>query len=102
FGDGRRLPMTGDGSAVFHVTLPAVADDFEYRVEVGPAASDRFTVLVADPVELADGTTAEVLPPAYAAPSVPPRSSPGLTELDGLQYSTAAVRLRFTRPAATA
>jgi hypothetical protein len=102
FGDGRRLPMTGDGSAAFHVTLPGVADDFEYRVEVGPAASDRFTVLVADPVELADGTTAEIVPPAYAASSVPTRLAPGLIDLDGLQHSTASLRLRFTRPAATA
>src|SRR5262249_48939108 len=97
----RRLPMTGDGAAAFHVTLPAVSGDFEYRVEVGPAASERFAVLVADPVELTDGTPAEIVPPPYAA-AAPRRSAPGLTELDGLQHSTAALRLRFNRPAAAA
>ncbi|MBY0513626.1 MAG: DUF4175 domain-containing protein, partial [Gemmataceae bacterium] len=101
-GEDHRLPMAGDGAAAFHLTLPAVADDLEYRVEVGSAVSPTYTVLVADPVELEDSTTTAITPPAYAAAVVPPRSSPGVGELHGLQHSTATLAFRFTRPAATA
>src|SRR5207245_2634851 len=80
----RKLPMTGDGSAAFHVTRPGVTADFEYRVDAGPAASDWHAVAVADPVELTEQSAAEVAPPAYAAGLVPTRTVTGLTELDGL------------------
>ena len=36
----RTWPMLGDATATFHVTLPNTNHDFEYRVEVGPAASE--------------------------------------------------------------
>jgi hypothetical protein len=94
----RREPMTADAGGVFHATTPAAADDFEYRVEVGSAVSPWHTVLVTDPVELADPSAAEVVPPAYAT-SIPTRFLPGFANLDGLQFSTVAFRLRFTRPA---
>jgi hypothetical protein len=98
----RKLPMTGNGSAAFHVTRPGVAADFEYRVEAGPAVSDWHAVAVADPVELTEQSAADVSPPAYAAGLVPARTVSGLTELEGLQYATAVLRLRFSRPPATA
>lgn len=94
----RRLPMTAAANAAFHVTRPNVAADFEYRVEVGPAASDWHTVFVADPAELADGTAVEITPPAYAT-MIPPRTISGFTEIGGLQYSAVVLRLRFDRPA---
>lgn len=97
----RKLPMTGDGSAAFHVTRPGVAADFEYRVEAGPAASEWHAVSAADPVELTEQSAAEITPPAYAAGLVAPRAVTGLTELEGLQHSTAALHLRFSRPPAT-
>lgn len=97
----RKLPMTGDGTAAFHVTRPSVTEDFQYRVEVAPATSDWHTVQAADPVELTDQTAVEVVPPAYAR-NVAARSTPGFGDLDGLQFSTAAIRLRFNRPAASA
>ena len=100
-GDERKLPMTGDDTAAFHVIRPAVAADFAYRVEADGAASEWFTVSVADPVDLSDQTTVAIAPPAYAA-SLPIRTLPGLADLDGLQYSTATLRLRFNRPAASA
>jgi hypothetical protein len=95
----RRLPMAGAAAAGFHVTRPSVTADFEYRVEVGPAASDWHAVLAADPVGLSHETNVEVTPPAYAAARFPPRVVPGLVEIDGLQHSAAVLRLKFTRPA---
>jgi hypothetical protein len=95
------IPMTGDGTAAFHATRPAVPADFEYRVEAGGAVGDWHAVLVADPVDLAEPTTAEIVPPPYAAGAVPARTAP-LAGLDGVQFSTATLRFRFTRPAAAA
>lgn len=101
-GSGERwLPMAGDGTAAFHATLPAVADDFDYRVEAGASASGWYTVRVADPVELTGQCTAGIVPPAYAT-GIAPKSLAGFTDLDGLQYSTATLRLRFSRPAESA
>ncbi|HUR53611.1 MAG TPA: hypothetical protein VMZ71_05750, partial [Gemmataceae bacterium] len=97
----RKLPMAGDGSGAFHVTRPSVSGDFEYRVEVGHAASDWHTVLAADPVELTDQTTAEINPPTYAT-TTPKKSVPAATELDGLQHSSALLTLKFNRSCATA
>ncbi|QDU23454.1 hypothetical protein [Urbifossiella limnaea] len=96
----RMTPDAATGAAV--VVLPAPAADFEYRVEAGPAASEWYAVRVADPVDLAPGTAVDLTPPAYAAATVKPRAQPGFADLDALAGSTAAVRLRFTRPAATA
>jgi hypothetical protein len=98
----RKLPMTGDGSAAFHVTRPNVAADFEYRVDAGAASSEWHAVAVADPVELTEQSAADISPPAYAAGLIPPRTVTGLSELEGLQHSTAALRLRFNQPPATA
>ncbi|HYH64936.1 MAG TPA: hypothetical protein VD866_09605 [Urbifossiella sp.] len=98
-----RRQMTPDPTTGAAVTvLPPPAADFEYRVVAGQAASEWFTVRVADPVELAPGTAVELSPPAYAAATVKPRTVPGFADLDALVGSTAVVRLRFTRPAATA
>ena len=97
----RKLPMAGDGAGAFHVTRPSVTGDFEYRVEVGAGASDWHAVVVADPVQLAETTTVEITPPAYAA-SLPKKSVPAPAELDGLQHSTAQLNLHFTRTCAAA
>jgi hypothetical protein len=97
----RKLPMAGDGAGAFHVTRPNVTGDFEYRVEVGSAASDWHTVVVADPVQLTDQTTAHISPPAYAT-TVPKKSVAAPTELDGLQHSTALLDLKFSRSCASA
>ncbi|MBX9627866.1 MAG: hypothetical protein K2X82_28970, partial [Gemmataceae bacterium] len=97
---GRRLPMRPDGAGAFHLTLPPVYDDFLYRVEAGGAASPWHTVRAADPVELADDTAVTVTPPAYTGAT--PVTRPGVEGVDGLQHSTAAFRLAFTRPAAVA
>ncbi|HEX4612784.1 MAG TPA: hypothetical protein VH092_31605, partial [Urbifossiella sp.] len=96
----RMTPDPGTGAVV--AVLPPAAADFEYRVEAGPAASDWFTVRIADPVELAPGTAVELAPPAYAAAVVQQRTVPGFPDLDAVAGSTATFRLRFTRPAATA
>jgi len=96
----RMTPDPTTGAAV--TVLPPPAADFEYRVVAGQAASEWFTVRVADPVELAPGTAVELTPPAYAAATVKPRTLPGFADLDALVGSTAVVRFRFTRPAATA
>lgn len=97
----RRLSMTGDAAAAFHATLPVVADDFEYRVEAGAAASGWHTVGIADPVDLTDQCTAEIVPPAYAT-GIAPKSVAGFTDLNGLQCSAVTLRLRFNRPADSA
>lgn len=99
-GRERKWPMAGDAAGAFHVTRPNVTGDFEYRVEVGPAASDWHAVLVADPVQITEHTTAEVSPPPYA--SIPKRTVTAPTELDGLQHSSAALSLKFSRDCASA
>lgn len=98
----RKLPMTGDGSGAFHVTRPRVGEDFEYRVEAGPAASEWHTVTVADPVELTPESTAEIVPPGYAAGTIRVRATTGLAELEGFQHATARLQLHFNRPATIA
>ena len=97
----QRFPMTGDDSGAFHVTLAAVQSDFEYRIEVGNAASDWFTVTAMDPAEIADGSVIEVSPPQYA-PATGKRVFSGFVPFGGFQYSTAELRLCFTRPLSTA
>ncbi|MFO0825501.1 MAG: hypothetical protein U0792_20670 [Gemmataceae bacterium] len=92
----QRLPMTGDGNGGFHVTRP-VTGDFQYRVEIGNAVSDWFTVVAIDAVELAEGTVTEIVPPRYAA-MLSRSVRPGFAALEGLQHSTAEFRFRFTRP----
>src|SRR5207248_1882232 len=96
-GGQRRLPMTGDATATFHVTRPAANDDFQYRVEAGLAASEWYSVRVADAVELTDSTTIEVVPPAYA--NRPAKSFTSISDLEALQHSTVQFRLRFSRAA---
>ncbi len=100
-GGERRLPATNDGTAAFHVTRVGVAGDFDYRFESGGAVSDWFTVTVLDPVELADDSTVEVLPPRYA-PAAPRRPPSRLGAVTGHVGATVEFRLRFTRPAADA
>ncbi len=94
-----RTAMAGDGAA-FHATRSAVASDFEYCVEIGPARSEWFRVTALDAVELAPGTEIDIAPPEYAT-SVPKRTLAALADFDGLQFGTAAFKLKFTHPAAT-
>jgi hypothetical protein len=91
-----RLPAVADGNATFHVTRPVPAD-FEYRAEIGGAASDWFAVTAIDPVELADGSITEILPPRYSPAAK--SSRPGLAPVEGFAHAAAEFRLRFTRPA---
>lgn len=101
--DGRtaRAPMTADGAGGFHLTRGSVSADFDYRVEAGGAVSPWHAVRVGDPVGLADGTLVTITPPGYAGPATPV-TRPGFASVEGLQHATAAVRLVFTHPAATA
>ena len=94
-----RLPMTGDGTA-FHITLPCVAADFEYGVEIGAARSEWFRVTALDAVDLADGTRVEIVSPEYA--KRPTRVFAGLADIDGLQFGAVTFELKFTQPAAVA
>jgi len=95
-----RSQIVGDAAA-FKVTRSGVSTDFEYRVEVGGAASDWFAVSVLDPVEIADGTTTEIHPPKYAA-ALTKRTQTGFTAVEGHQFGTAEFRFRFTQAAASA
>ena len=96
-----QVVMPADASGAFHITRAPVAADFEYRVEVEGAVSDWFTVAAIDPVELADGSTTELVPPKYA-PGAAKRALPGFAALDGFPHATAEYQFRFTRPAAAA
>ncbi|MFO0805019.1 MAG: hypothetical protein U0791_18090 [Gemmataceae bacterium] len=96
----REIPMEGANGA-FHATLPAAESDFEYRVEAGSETSEWFTTLIADPVELAPNSSLTIAPPQYLAGCVKPNTVP-FAELEAVQHSTAAVQLRFTRPAESA
>ncbi len=96
-----KLPMVGNGSGAFHATRPTVATDFDYRVEIGTATSEWFTVSALDPAEPAAESAIEVHPPEYA-PSSSTRVFPGFVSFEGFQHGTAEIRLRFMRPATTA
>ncbi|HVL11358.1 MAG TPA: hypothetical protein VM529_02250 [Gemmata sp.] len=96
-----RLVVPAGAGGEFHVTRPAVAANFEYRVEVAGSASEWFTVTAIDPVQLADGSVTELLSPAYA-PAAGKQVRPGFAPLDGIAQATAEYRLRFDRPAAGA
>ena len=92
--------MTGDATATFHVTRPNTTDDFEYRIESGPAASDWHTVRVVDPVELTGSSSTTITPPGYV--NQPPRTITGISDIEVLQHSTVQFHLRFNRPAESA
>ncbi len=92
-------PMAFDGTT-FHITLPAVPHDFDYSVEIGGVRSAWFRITAIDTVELADGTQIVVREPAYTGR--PPRIASGFTDIDALQFSTIAFRLKFRRTAALA
>lgn len=94
-----REPMTADGAGAFHITLPAVPADFEYRVEIGPAHSDWARVSALDPVELAPDTRVEIANPAYIDGRT--RVSPVFEDIAGDEFGTVRFHLKFTRPAAT-
>jgi|GEM_PF-2210516 len=99
-GPESRYSMMSDGVA-FHITLPSVPCDFEYRVEIGSAQSGWFQVTAIEAVELTEGTHLDIVPPAYTMlprsilTSIPAR-------LDVLQYSVVELGLKFNRPAASA
>ncbi|HEY3789075.1 MAG TPA: hypothetical protein VGL71_09480, partial [Urbifossiella sp.] len=95
------LPMTGDASGTFHYTRPSANEDFEYRIEAGPAASEWHSVRVADSVELTERSRITIVPPDYAA-SLPQRITSSFTDVEALQYSTARFEVGFTRPAESA
>ena len=90
----KTLTMTASEGAAFHLTLPGVADDFEYRVAAGPARSEWHKVIAADPVALTTGTTLTLHPPGYAEGVVGSQVREGFAEFDVLQYG-----LRGPRPA---
>jgi hypothetical protein len=90
--------MTPDGGA-FRFTRPGTVADFDYRVEIGAAHSDWHRVGVLDPVDLADGTRVEIVPPGYAT-AMGRRTLPGFADFDGLAHGTAHFALRLDRPAA--
>jgi hypothetical protein len=98
----KKLPMLGGEGGGFHLARPGVAEDFEYRVEAGAGVSDWHTVTAADPVALADGSAVTVRPPRYADGVVPPATLPGFTEFEALQFSAAALTLKFTAAPADA
>lgn len=97
-----REPMTADSSAAFWCVRPAVVGDFDYCVEAGGLRSDWHTVAVADPVNLADGTTLTVRPPEYAEGAVAPRSLPGFRDFEAMPAGRVTAVLRFNRPATEA
>ncbi|CAN5446939.1 hypothetical protein BH11PLA2_BH11PLA2_15520 [soil metagenome] len=95
----KKLLMTGDANAAFHITRPTVANGFDYRIEAGTATSDWFTVIVADAVDLADGTAVTITPPDYAVPPLTVQTLRGFGELDALQHSKLTFDFKFNRPA---
>lgn len=97
----RKLPMTGDTQAAFHLTWPAIAEDFDYRIEAGTALSEWYSVAVTDPVELSEGSTVTVTPPAYAVPPFTTTVTQLLPAIDGIQHSRVELKLKFNRPAAS-
>ena len=57
--------MRGDSKGAFHHTI-ATSADLDYRIEVGPSASEWYAIIVVDPITLAAGSRVDVVPPAYA------------------------------------
>lgn len=98
----KTLTMTASEGAAFHLTLPGVAEDFEYRVSSGPIRSRWHTVAAADPVALTTGTTLTLHPPGYAEGVIRPQVREGFAEFDVLQYGRAVLDLRFSSAPAEA
>lgn len=96
----QRLPMTAGGTGAFHVTRPEVPNDFEYRVQIGSAASEWFRVTALDAVELAEETRVEIVSPAYTGRAKATRDFGPLDNV--LEHSDITLRLKFTRPASSA
>jgi hypothetical protein len=100
-GNESRFPMTGDASGAFHASRATVVTDFEYRIEIGTATSDWLTVFAVDAADATPESSIEVSAPKYA-PATTKRTFRGFVPFEGFQHGTAELRLRFTRPAATA
>lgn len=96
----QQLPMTADDGGVFQVTRPNVTGDFEYRVQIGGAASEWFRVTALDPVELADGTTFDLRAPDYT--KKPRRELTQLADFEVAEFTRFGAQLKFTQPAAAA
>lgn len=95
------IPMLAGGSGAFHVTRPAVVQDFEYRIQAGPVIGEWHTVRIAEAVDLSDQSTVAITPPEYAALRIKPAIA-AFGNLTALQHSSARYELRFTRPADSA
>ena len=98
----KKLPMTGDDKAAFTVTKPAVTSSFEYCIEAGDTRSEWGLVTVVDPVELIEGTSFTIQPPAYAKPLYAELVQQGLHEFEALQYSKVRFDMKFNRAATSA
>lgn len=96
-----RIPMHQDAGGAFHATRGAVLRPFEYRVEVGPASSDWYSVAVLDPVELTAQSAMIVIPPRYA-PEARRQMKPGFVSFQAHQHADVELQLHFSRPASTA
>ena len=95
------LPMSADGTGAFHATRANVTGGFDYKVEIGGSSSDWLAVSVLDPVEPTSRSRIEIAPPAYA-PSRGAHVELPFGSITGHQFSTAALHLHFTQPAAAA
>ena len=95
------MPMRRDAGGAFHATRGEVLGPFEYRVEVGSASSDWYSVAVLDPVELTAQSKMIVIPPRYA-PEARRQIWPGFVSFQTHQYADVELQLHFSRPAAAA
>jgi hypothetical protein len=96
-----RSAMSGDGNGVFHATLPAIADGFEYQIEIAGASSEWFSVMPVDAATPTAESRIDILPPRYA-PRSQRRAVAGYGNVQGHQYATAEFHFHFSRPPATA
>lgn len=90
--------MNEDGNGAYLVTLPAVSEDFHYRIAVGSATSEWLAVTVIQPAEPTRQTVLKVIPPAYAVDRVPTQILSGFVPFSGTQYGRVEVALRFSVP----
>lgn len=102
----QRIPMRVEDNGTLHAMLQA-NNDFRYRVEVANAASDWYSIVTIEPVQLLAESAVVAEPPTYAG-RLSPRRYP-LPETEGWkqpvplwQHGSLEVQALFSRPVVAA
>ena len=95
-------PMNLDETGTFHASHTNVFEEFNYRIEIGGASTEWFSVTPIQAVEATDDSVLELLPPGYAAAVLPRQLVKGYSTFNCYPFTQLELNLRFSRPAAKA